>query len=129
MVKYNYWFFKLPYFNRFSGMTVYPNIYVRGDTMHPLVQQHEEVHLIQQGSRLRFWFYFLPVYLLKWGWNVFKYKCLIRKSEFPYFYVSMKAYYAIDWEREAYVLTTPGFLTRIGYPDLDSNPFNTVEKG
>jgi len=112
MIKYNYWFFKLPYFKRFSGMTVYPNIYVSGSSIHPIIKAHEEVHLKQQKSRARFWFYFLPVYLLKWVKGIFKYG------------FTMGAYYSIDWEREAYVTVTPGFLSGMGYPELDTNPFD-----
>jgi len=108
MVKYNVRIFKLPYLNRFSAMTIYPHIYVRGGFLHPVVRQHEEVHLRQQKEQG--WTYY-PIYFWKWFRNMFKYG------------PNMKAYYAIDWEREAYVLTTPGMLTQLGYKDLDSNPF------
>jgi hypothetical protein len=112
VVKYNHWIFKLPYINRFAAMTVSPHIYVKGSKLHPLVKLHEEVHLKQQKNRWYFFSYYLPVYLLKWIKGIFTYG------------FTMGAYYSIDWEREAYVLITPGVLSRLGYPELDTNPFD-----
>jgi hypothetical protein len=115
MVIYGHWVFKLPYFNRFIAMTFLPNIYVNDDMTKKLpdrVLRHEEVHLRQQSEAGKYWF--LAKYFGEWIVNVFKYG------------FGMKAYYAISYEREAYVLTSPGLLTGIGYPELDSNPFHIV---
>ena len=110
-IKYNHWIFKLPYIRRFFGMTIAPILYIKEDYVPYTTLLHEKVHLRQQKNRWFFIFYFFPVYLLKWIKGVFKYG------------FTMGAYFSIDWEREAYVLITPGFLTRMGYPELDSNPF------
>jgi len=122
---YNHWFLNLPFFNRFGAMTVWPNILVGSDYIHPLTVKHEKIHLRQQRSKARFWFYFTPLYFLKWGVNVVRYGPVARNSEGKLRF-NMKPYFAIDWEREAYVLTSPGLLTTLGYPDLDSNPFEVV---
>jgi hypothetical protein len=113
-IKYNYWIFQLPYINRFFGMTVAPNLYLKEDYIPGTLLDHEKVHLRQQGNRWKFIFYFFPLYLIKWGIGVTKYG------------FTMGAYFSIDWEREAYVLTTPGFLSRMGYPELDNNPFSST---
>ena len=113
----NHWIFKLPYFKHFTAMTWAPNIYLNTtitDTMVPLQMEtmlaHEEVHIEQQCEEGNVWF--LIQYIWKWCRNVFIYG------------FTMKAYFAIDWEREAYVLTTPGYLAYMGYEDLESNPFD-----
>jgi len=111
MVKYNHWIFKLPYIGRFAAMTVSPHIYVKGSSLSKIIRLHEEVHLRQQKNRWYFFFSYFPRYLFKWVKGIFKYG------------FTMGAYYSIDWEREAYVLITPGLLSRMGYPELDSNPF------
>ena len=110
-IYYNHWVFKLPYIKRFYGMTIAPNLYLKEDYIPPPLLAHEEVHLRQQKNRWYFIFWFFPLYILKWVNGILKYG------------FTMGAYYSIDWEREAYVLTTPGYLSRMGYPELDSNPF------
>lgn len=116
MVIRDHWIFKLPYFKHFSAMTWAPNVYLNTiitDHMHVMqvktMLAHEQVHIKQQEGEGNLWF--LVQYIWKWIRNIFKYG------------FTMKAYYAIDWEREAYVLTTPGYLAYIGYVDLEENPF------
>jgi len=130
----NFWLLNRWPFDRFIAMTVYPSVYLRGTEINVVTLAHEKIHLIQQSKarppkktiikgRLRFFVYFLPLYFLKWIFNMFRYGPLVKNSEGK-LKINMKPYFAIDWEREAYVLTTPGLLTNIGYPDLDSNPFD-----
>ena len=108
MVIRDFFLFKLPYFKRFVAMTWEPNIYYNPrivDELPDIIRLHEEVHIEQQkrvGRKL-----FLLIYILKWICNLFKYG------------FTMKAYYAIDWELEAYQKTTPGHLERLGYWDLE----------
>ena len=90
-------------------MTFYPNIYVKKDTLDPVTNAHEQVHLNQQKRYGKY--RYLIVYFWKWAKNIKKYG------------FGMKAYFAIDWEREAYHRITPGYLTYLGHPELDSNPF------
>lgn len=116
IVKRGHWVFKLPYFKRFTAMTWAPFVYLNVDIADKLSKPeidlllaHEQVHVEQQSNVGNY--RFLIVYFWKWLKNVFKYG------------FTMKAYFAIDWEREAYVTITPGYLTYLGHEDLDSNPF------
>lgn len=99
---------KLPFLRQFGAMTVYPHIYTRHSELPKQMLRHEQVHLVQQKKQG--WTYY-PIYFWKWIKNIRKYG------------FTMGAYFAIDWERQAYVLANPDYLTYAGYPELDSDPF------
>jgi hypothetical protein len=110
-VKRGHWLFKLPYFNRFAAMTINPYIYINPKRLDPdaipvQLMAHETIHITQQQQEGSFTIYLMK-YLGKWVQNVFKYG------------FTMKAYFAIDWEVEAYCTVTPGYLTYLGHEDLE----------
>ena len=107
----DHFIFKLPYFKRFSAMTISPNIYINSSVINPesvpkTLIDHEMVHIFQQDNECCFLMY-LTKYIAKWFKNLFTYG------------FSMKAYYAIDWEVEAYSIANPGVLGMLGLGHLE----------
>jgi hypothetical protein len=110
-LKIGHFMFRLPYFKKFAAMTINPYIYINPKIVNPdqvpiLLVAHENIHIKQQ-EEVGLFLWYLAKYCWKWFKNLFKYG------------FSMDAYYAIDWEVEAYCEATPGYLTYIGLKELE----------
>lgn len=73
---------------RIIGMTIFPFIFMRKDSVNPVVINHESIHIRQQLETLIIGFYLM--YLLFWIWNTIT----------PI--IPGGSYYRIPFEKEAY---------------------------
>ena len=70
VIKYEHWFFKLPFMKDYVGMAVTPNLIIfraSKDNVSQRLINHEKIHqsqMIQHGL-LIFWFWYIVQYL--WG--------------------------------------------------------------
>lgn len=88
---------KFAFAKRITGMTIFPFIFMRKDSVNSAVLNHESIHIRQQLETLIIGFYIM--YLLFWLWNSITH------------FLPGGAYYRIPFEKEAYLNeTNPNYL-------------------